>query len=84
MNFTYIEARFLKNIIIIILNLNKESDSIGLEKLVDSQAPETSWAPGTRCARSGQVIVRSLQNFHGHFRRCLQLQITIDLCLKLF
>ena len=59
MNFTYIEARFLKNIIIIILNLNKESDSIGLEKLVDSQAPETSWAPGTRCARSGQVIWRT-------------------------
>ena len=39
----------------------------------NSQAPETTWVPGARCARSGtngQAVVRSLQNFHERFRRC--------------
>ena len=35
--------------------------------ILNSQAPETTWVPSARCARSGtngQAVVGSLQNFH--------------------
>ena len=44
---------------------------------VNTRAPETTWVPGARCDRSGtngQVVVRSLQNFHDRqklFLRCV-------------
>ena len=53
----------------------------------NSQAPETTWAPGARCVRcgtNGQALVRSLRNFHERFRRYLKPQINIFLRQKLF
>ena len=53
----------------------------------NSQALETTWGPGTRCARSGtnvQALVRSLLNFHERFLGCLKPQNNIYLRLKLF
>ena len=55
-------------------------------KLRTGWPPETTWAPAARCAKSGtngQAVVRSLQNFHECFRKCLKSQINIYLRQKL-
>ena len=51
---------------------------------LNSQAPETTWALGAQCARSGtngQAVVRSLQNFNERFRSCLKPHIYLGLTL---
>ena len=71
----------------VIQNIHSQKLSAILSLVLFSQAPETTLAPGARCARSctnGQAVVRSLQNFHERFRRYLKPQIHIYLREKLF
>ena len=53
---------------------------------INSQASERTWVPCARCARSGpngQAVVRTLQNFHERFRRCLKPQLNSEKIIKL-
>ena len=45
--------------------LSKKRSSNSIHSHLNSQVPETTWAPGAQCARSGtngQAVVKSLQN----------------------
>ena len=71
----------------VIQNIHSQKVSAILSLVLFSQAPKTTWAPGNRCARSGtngQAVVRSVQNYHERFRRCLKPQINIYLRQRLF